>query len=73
VIPAMKEAGPMPSAAAADETLDFSGSYVVAKGDTLWSISLRYEVQPEVLAGRNGLSLTSVIREGMVLHVPILK
>ena len=34
---------------------DFSSSYIVAKGDTLWSISLRYEVQPELLAERNGL------------------
>jgi membrane-bound lytic murein transglycosylase D len=46
---------------------------VVAKGDTLWSISLRYEVQPELLAERNGLSLSSVIREGRSLRVPILK
>jgi membrane-bound lytic murein transglycosylase D len=73
VVPALKEASPMPVAAAADSVLDFSGSYTVAKGDTLWSISLRYEVQPEVLAEKNGLSLSSVIREGMALRVPILK
>jgi len=73
VIPALKDAAPMQSAASDDAKLDFSGSYSVVKGDTLWSISLRYNVQPEVLAGKNGLSLTSVIREGMVLHVPIIK
>lgn len=73
VIPALKEAAPMQAAASDDAKLDFSGSYAVVKGDTLWSISLRYDVQPEVLAEKNGLSLTSVIREGMVLRVPIIK
>lgn len=74
VIPALKDAGPMPEAAPSEDLrLDFSASYVVAKGDSLWSISLRYEVQPEVLAEKNGLTLTSVIREGMALRVPILK
>jgi membrane-bound lytic murein transglycosylase D len=73
VIPALKEAAPMEVAASDDAKLDFSGSYSVARGDTLWSISLRYDVQPEVLAEKNGLSLTSVIREGMVLRVPIIK
>jgi membrane-bound lytic murein transglycosylase D len=74
VVPALKEAGPMPAAPkAADSQLDFSDSYQVAKGDTLWSISLRYSVQPELLADKNGLSLSSVIHEGMRLRVPIVK
>jgi membrane-bound lytic murein transglycosylase D len=74
VIPALKDAGPMPPPPKAeDESLDFSGSYAVNKGDSLWSISLRYDVQPEVLADKNGLSLSSVLREGMSLHVPIVK
>ena len=69
VIPALKEkspyAPPTPS-----ENLDFSAAYVVARGDTLWSISLRYGVQPETLAERNGLDISSIIREGMTLNVP---
>lgn len=73
VIPALKDAAPMQAASSDDGKLDFSGSYTVVKGDTLWSISLRYNVQPEVLAEKNGLSLTSVIREGMVLRVPIIR
>jgi membrane-bound lytic murein transglycosylase D len=74
VVPALKEAGPMPSAPKpADSRLDFSGSYTVSRGDTLWSISLRYSVQPELLADKNGLSLSSVIHEGMKLRVPIVK
>jgi membrane-bound lytic murein transglycosylase D len=56
-----------------EEPPAFDGSYKVAKGDTLWSISLRYDVQPELLAEANGLSLVGVIREGMELRVPILR
>jgi membrane-bound lytic murein transglycosylase D len=73
VVPALKEAAPMPVATPVDDNLDFSGSYAVIKGDTLWSISLRYNVQPEVLAAKNGLTLQSVLHEGMPLRVPILK
>jgi membrane-bound lytic murein transglycosylase D len=75
VVPALFGA-PSPAAAPAaaeDEGPAFSSSYVVAKGDTLWSISLRYSVQVELLAARNGLSIGSVIREGTSLRVPILE
>jgi membrane-bound lytic murein transglycosylase D len=73
VVPALKEAPPPEPEEAEDAAPVFSSNYVVAKGDTLWSISLRFEVQPELLAERNGLGLSSVIREGMSLRVPILK
>ncbi|MBL8965770.1 MAG: LysM peptidoglycan-binding domain-containing protein [Spirochaetaceae bacterium] len=74
VVPALKEAGPPPAPERPEgAAVDFSGSYVVKKGDSLWGIALRHEVQPEVLAERNGMSLESVIREGMVLRVPILE
>jgi membrane-bound lytic murein transglycosylase D len=69
VIPALKEKAPY-APVYPSESLDFSGAYVVAKGDTLWSISLRYGLQPEVLAERNGLDISSIIREGMTLKVP---
>jgi len=72
VVPLLKDA-PAPQAAAADrdEPPAFDGAYVVSKGDTLWALSLRFDVQPELLAERNGLGLDSVIREGMTLRVPI--
>lgn len=71
-IPAFKDVAPLP--ASTDEaSLSFSGSYTVKKGDTLWSISLAYGVQPETLAQRNGLELSSVLREGSSLRVPILE
>jgi len=70
VIPALKDKKPYAPAASPGEILDFSASYVVAKGDTLWSISLRFGVQPETLAETNGLDISSIIREGMTLNVP---
>lgn len=73
VVPALKEAPPPEPEGSEGEAPAFASSYVVVKGDTLWSISLRFDVQPELLAERNNLSLSSVIREGMSLRVPILK
>lgn len=72
-IPAFKDASPYRPERGGGDSLSFTGSYSVAKGDTLWSISLRYGVQPEVLAERNGLRIESVLREGTSLLVPILE
>ncbi len=55
-----------------DEEPAFEGTYIVAKGDTLWSISLRHSVRVELLAARNGLDVGGVIREGKRLAVPIM-
>ncbi len=52
--------------------LDFSGSYLVKKGDTLWSIALAYGIQVETLAERNNLQVNSVLPLGKQLRVPIL-
>ncbi len=71
VIPAMKDVSPYEGKRVPAAEKPFAGSYAVAKGDTLWSISLRYGVPPELLAERNGLSLSSILREGSVLKVPI--
>lgn len=72
-IPAFKDKKPYEGAAAEDRTVAFTGTYVVKKGDTLWTLSLAYGVQPETLAQRNGLTLDSVLREGATLVVPILE
>lgn len=73
VIPAFKDKKPYAGAARPADTLVYTGTYIVIKGDTLWSISLKYGVQPEVLAEKNGMSLSRVLREGMTLVVPILE
>jgi membrane-bound lytic murein transglycosylase D len=75
VIPLPPEAAlAVKSAAAVDEPAPaFLGTHIVARGDTLWSIALKYSVQVELLAERNGLDIKSLIREGTSLHVPILE
>jgi membrane-bound lytic murein transglycosylase D len=73
VVPAFKDKKPYEPEQAKGDELSFTGSHIVLRGDTLWSLSLRYGVQPEVLAARNGMNLTSVLREGMSLLVPILE
>jgi membrane-bound lytic murein transglycosylase D len=72
-IPAFKTVGPYQADRPAHDELRYGGVYIVKKGDTLWALSLVYGVQPESLAEKNGLSLTSVLREGTALNVPILE
>jgi membrane-bound lytic murein transglycosylase D len=71
IIPAMKDVSPYEGRKLADSSTPFNGRHQVAKGETLWSISLRYGVSPELLAERNGLELNSILREGSALKVPI--
>ncbi len=71
VIPALKEVAAYQGKKDPD-TLDFSGTYLVKQGDTLWSIALAYEIQVETLAERNNLDVNSVLKLGKELHVPIL-
>jgi len=72
-IPAFKETSPYKAEHADTGKLVFGASYTVVKGDTLWSISLRYGVQPEVLAEHNKMNLDSLLHEGMTLLVPIME
>lgn len=72
-IPAFKDVGPFSAAKRPHDELRWGGGHVVAKGETLWSISLTYGVQPEILAEKNGMSLNGVLREGATLNVPILE
>ncbi len=46
------------------------GAYTVAKGDTLWSISQKYDVELAALLDANGLSKKSKIQPGQTLRVP---
>ncbi len=71
VIPAIKEVTTY--AGKKDrENLNFSGSYLVKQGDTLWSIALAHGIQVETLAERNNLTVNSILKLGKQLRVPIL-
>lgn len=72
-IPALKNVGPYERQSIAATSIAFEGTHVVQKGETLWSIALAYDVDPEVLATANGLSLSSLLREGSKLKTPIKK
>lgn len=71
VIPALREVGAYRGRQDADN-LDFSGNYLVKRGDTLWSIALAYNIQVETLAEKNNLDVNSVLKLGKALRVPIL-
>ncbi len=52
------------------DTRGWTQNYIVAGGDSLWSISKRFGTSPEELASGNRLPLNGVIKPGMVLRVP---
>jgi membrane-bound lytic murein transglycosylase D len=72
MIPAFKEAAPYTRQKLPAQGLDFSGSHLVKKGETLWSIALAYELDPEALAEANGMRLDDLLREGRSLKTPII-
>ncbi len=49
----------------------FKAVYKVKKGDTLWSIALKYNIPVEILAEKNGLTVNSILSLGKGLKVPI--
>ncbi len=51
--------------------LAFKARYKIKKGDTLWSIALKYNVPVEILAEKNGLTVNSILSLGKELKVPI--
>jgi membrane-bound lytic murein transglycosylase D len=71
IIPAHKEVDPYRGKTAGPEIPVFEGSHLVKQGETLWSLALAYEVDPETLAGANGMTLNQILPEGKSLKVPI--
>jgi membrane-bound lytic murein transglycosylase D len=70
LIPALKETAPY-EPARNTAGLVFEGNHLVKRGETLWSIALAYDVDPEVLAEANGMQLNDILREGRSLKTPI--
>ncbi len=44
--------------------------YTVSKGDSLYAISRKYNINPELLAGLNGLSMTDYIYPNQEILIP---
>lgn len=72
LIPAFKEVKPYTSKKKNDKVV-YNGKYTVQKGETLWSISLKYDVQVEDLAEANNMQVDSILRIGSTLKVPIIE
>ena len=70
VIPAFSDINP-PERPSVTHRLD--GQHIVIKGDTLWSLSIRYGIDPQVLAEENNMELNQILREGKILKVPIIE
>jgi len=82
IIPAFKDIAPYTGAsytgtagvsAQGQGNGDFKGTHMVSKGDTLWSLAIRYHVDPQVLAGENNMELNQILSIGKVLKVPIIE
>jgi membrane-bound lytic murein transglycosylase D len=86
IIPAFKDISPYngaPRASAASTPAqgqgdasrggDFKGTHLVSKGDTLWSLAIRYHVDPQVLASENNMELNQILSIGKALKVPIIE
>lgn len=73
LIPAFKETAPYAGGIAAVQGQEgLKGTHVVVKGDTLWSLAIRYQVDPQVLAEENNMELNQILSIGKVLKVPIM-
>jgi len=78
IIPALKETGPYTGSTVAQpgalpqQGAAFAGTHLVVKGDTLWSLAIRYQVDPQVLAEENGMDFDQILSIGKALKVPIM-
>jgi len=70
IVPAFTDVTP-PVRQATAQT--YNGTYVVARGDTLWSLSRRFNVDVDALAEANSMTINEILREGRTLRVPIIE
>jgi membrane-bound lytic murein transglycosylase D len=53
-------------------TVSSTGTHLVKRGESLWSIALAYNTDPETLATVNGMGLNDTLREGKALKIPVI-
>jgi membrane-bound lytic murein transglycosylase D len=70
IIPAFRDIAPPSRPVIA---LNFNGQYVVQRGDTLWSLGIKYGIDPQILAEENNMQLNQILREGRTLKVPVIQ
>ena len=70
IIPAFSDA-PLP-AVVVTVPQNLKGNHVVQKGETFWSLSRLYGIDPQDLAEANGMQLNQILNEGRSLKVPII-
>ena len=71
-IPVVGDGGGQPAQApsAVSPAPEFKASYMIQKGDTLWSIARSRGTTVELLAAANGRALDGVLKPGETLKVP---
>jgi len=70
IIPALNDTAPPERKVTA---VSYNGTHVVQKGETFWSLSRLYGVDPQDLAEANGMRLDQILHEGRTLRVPIIQ
>lgn len=72
MIPAIKDVAKF-TGAKQPEKVVFNGKHKVTEKDTLWNLSLKYNVQVEVLAEENNMEIDDILRIGSEIKVPIIE
>lgn len=52
------------------KTDEYFNFYTMKKGDTLYQVALKYDVNPELLASLNGLNITDYFYSGQEILIP---
>lgn len=73
LIPKIKEVPPFKSKSEKESQQDYSGTYTIKSGDTLWNIAKKFGITVETLAEKNNLSINSPLQLNSLLKVPIIQ